>query len=95
MAIHNEIVTLFLGIATLIFILFNKARILKIKNSKILILSYLMMLGGWLCTVLESFVWKVGLNLLEHLGYASSIILFVVWITRHIAYYKADETGGE
>jgi len=76
---ENEIVMLLLGIGVLIFTLNNLSQLKLIPKWRILIWTFHIVLGGWLLTVLESFLWNELLNFLEHTCYAVSSVLMAVW----------------
>lgn len=70
---------LVLGIGVFIILLLNLDHIRKIKSWKILITGYILLLCGWIFTVLEGFFIGKILNFLEHLSYLSSSFLMVSW----------------
>ncbi len=75
----NEIVMLSIGTGVLLFILSNRARLKYLAAYRILIAAFCVMLAGWILTVLEGFFFEWLLNFLEHLCYAVSSLLVVVW----------------
>ncbi len=79
MLMENEVIMLLLGTGVLMFILVNRTYVKKVNNWKILTWGYYILLSGWLFTVLEGFFLEYYLNLLEHICYAVSSVLFTVW----------------
>ena len=75
----NEIVMLSIGMGVLIFILSNRTRLKHLAAYRILIAAFCLMLAGWILTVLEGFFYEWLLNFLEHLCYAASSLLLMVW----------------
>ncbi|HNZ65418.1 MAG TPA: hypothetical protein PKJ10_06235 [Smithella sp.] len=76
---ENEIIMIVLGLATLIFLLFNYNTLKQIPYFKLLFISYGLSTAGWLLTVLEGFFWEDYLNALEHVCYALSMIFLALW----------------
>ena len=81
---ENELVTLIIGIGILIFLLVNFRGMRNIPGIKILAAGFCMLFSGWIFTILEGFFFKNVLNLMEHICYAVSSILVVVWCWRVI-----------
>jgi hypothetical protein len=76
---ENEVVMLVLGIGVMFLILLNRAHLRKIKFWKILFYGYCILLCGWFFTVTEVFLLEQYLNILEHISYAISAVLFMIW----------------
>lgn len=76
---ENEILMLLLGICVFIFIQKNWKRLQNIPESKTLIAGFWVVLVGWLMTVLEGFFLEELLNYIEHICYAGSSLLMVLW----------------
>jgi hypothetical protein len=76
---ENEVVMLLLGVGVLIFILGNLERLKRLPSYKILIVSFSLLLAGWVLTVLEGIFWEKILNFVEHLCTAVSSVLVAVW----------------
>ena len=76
---ENEIVMLFIGAGVLILILKYRSPLKRLPASKLLVAGYYTLLAGWVLTVLEEFFWKGFLNYLEHLCYAVSSLLVLLW----------------
>jgi hypothetical protein len=86
---ENEVVMLFMGIGVFLFIMVNRAYVKKVNYWKILTWGYYILLSGWFFTVLEGFFQEYYLNLLEHICYTVSTILFAVWCWKSA--YRAKE----
>ena len=76
---ENEIVTLLIGAAILVFILANREQMKRIPSAKLLIGAFYALLAGWVLTNVEAYFWKETLNLAEHLCYATGSMCFVAW----------------
>ncbi len=80
MILHeNEIVMAILGMGTLIFIFLNYHQVKRLPSSLTLLSSFYLLLAAWLLTVLEGIFWGEVFNFLEHLFYAVSSVLLLVW----------------
>ncbi|MGB2631251.1 MAG: hypothetical protein WBD24_07200 [Candidatus Omnitrophota bacterium] len=76
---ENEVLMFLLGAGVMIFIISNRQRVRSIPASNILFIGYAVLLAGWMLTILEGFFLEKVLNYLEHISYAVSSILIVVW----------------
>lgn len=76
---ENEVVMLLLGFGILLFITVSIREIKRIYAWNILIFSYLWLLTGWIFTVLEGFFLENFLNILEHVSYALSALIMMLW----------------
>ena len=87
---ENEIVMLLLGFGAFIFTLAYHARIKRIPEWHFLISGFYFILAGWFLTVIEGFFLNNLLNHLEHLSYACSSTLLVIWCWRVILGNKEE-----
>ena len=76
---ENEIIMCVLGLGILTYTLVNKSLFKRIPSSKILLVAFCTVAVGWVLTVLEGFFWYSILNFIEHMCYAASSILTVIW----------------
>jgi hypothetical protein len=76
---ENEVLMLILGIGVLIYIILNISQIRRIKSHNILLAAYFLLLSAWLSTVLEGFIAEKYFNFMEHICYAASIVLTIIW----------------
>ena len=76
---ENEIVTLLIGIAILVFILTNRQQMKRIPSVKLLVGAFGALLAGWILTNAETYFWKETLNLAEHICYATGSLCFLGW----------------
>jgi hypothetical protein len=76
---------LLLGVGVLILILVNRIRIKRLPESKILVAGFCVLLTGWAMTVLECFFWESFLNYVEHICYAVSSLLVLIWFWKVFA----------
>jgi hypothetical protein len=90
---ENEIVMLLLGVGVLILVLANRIRLKRVPASKILITGFYIFLAGWAMTVLEGFFWEDLLNYLEHICYAGSSLLMVIWCWKVFRGSRKNEVG--
>ena len=79
---QNELVTLVLGMSVLGFFALGRVRIRELPRWGLFLLTYAVLCAGWVLTVLEGFFWPNTLNVLEHICYAVSSILFALWCWR-------------
>lgn len=78
---QNEMVTLFLGLGGLSFILLYRNRLRSaIPHMRLLVLSFLFQLAGWFFTVAETVLWPDLLNGLEHTSRFISLLFLLRWI---------------
>ncbi|MFH1747934.1 MAG: hypothetical protein ABIG44_12940 [Planctomycetota bacterium] len=78
---QNEVVTLILGIGVLVFFI-GRSDLSHIPAWKTFLASYALLLLGWHFTVLEDVCLPEITNLLEHICYATSSIVFAIWCWR-------------
>jgi hypothetical protein len=88
---ENEVVMLILGIGVLFLIIMNLDHIRKIKSWNFLIASYCFLLAGWFFTVLEGFFLENTLNFSEHISYAASSVLLLIWCHKATQKNKQEE----
>jgi hypothetical protein len=79
MLFENEGIMILLGFCVFIFLLLNQKLICHIMAWRLLFASYCCMLSGWIFTVAEGFFLANILNILEHLSYLGSALLFAFW----------------
>ena len=72
---ENEVIMLLLGIAVLIFMQTNRVRLSRLSGWQTLFTSFHILIFTWVLTVLEGFIWREALNIVEHVCYAVSAIL--------------------
>ena len=76
---ENEVITLILGVGTLVFVAFNRRALRRVAHSQILIAALIVTFWGWAFTNLEAVIWFDLINCLEHICYAVSSVLLAVW----------------
>lgn len=76
---ENEIITLILFAALIVFYLFNKRKLNEFPGKKVFLLSSLLLFFSVIFTVLEGFIFENELNLLEHIFKALSALLLIFW----------------
>lgn len=79
---EREVVALLLTVGVLVFLLVNRARIHRLPSSGLLVASFGVLFVGRLLTVLEGFLYRDLLDLVEHVCYAGSAVLLAVWCRR-------------
>jgi hypothetical protein len=79
---EHEILTLFLGILTLAFGISRRRTLAALPDRQLLVAAYLLLLTGWVSTVLEGFFLPEFLNAVEHLSYTAASTLLAVWSWR-------------
>lgn len=76
----NEIIMLVFNLVVLIFVLIYYREFKQIKGFKVLFLSFLLFCIASFCTNMEGFFLERILNVLEHILYAASIIVLLLWL---------------
>lgn len=76
---ENEIVMLFLCTGVLLFVIFNRKKLIKYKKWNMLYMSFLLFFIACVSTVLEGFLFEGIFNHTEHFCYAGSGIVLVIW----------------
>ena len=79
MIASNEAIGLVLAVAVLIFYLWNRPRLRELPAFGVLLAAFFSLLAGLVLTILEGFFLQETLNLLEHVGYAVSALLLMLW----------------
>lgn len=76
---ENEIITLILYAALIVFYVFNVRKLNLFPEKKIFMFSVLILFFSVVFTVAEGYFWENELNFLEHLFKALSALLLVFW----------------
>ena len=76
---ENEVITFFLGLSVLGFIISNRASFNALPEARIICMGFYVLFMGWVLTIAEEFFAKNLFNYLEHMCYATSSILIAVW----------------
>jgi len=76
---QNELITFLVATGVVLFIWFNRRRVVQIPGSAWLLLSYSALYLGWSLTILEGFVLAEIMNALEHVCYMVSSITAAAW----------------
>jgi hypothetical protein len=79
---ESELIRLFLGIAAAVILGMSRGGLKRLSGHKIFIAAYLVLLAGWLFTVVEHAVFPEIFNLLEHAAYVASGVLYLLWCIR-------------
>lgn len=74
-----EIIRLLISLGVLIFLFLRRDQLRVIPFSRLLMTGYLLLVIGWVLTILEGFILPDFLNVIEHICYASSSILLAIW----------------
>lgn len=77
---ENEVVMLLLSLCVLVFIVLNIKSIVKIRHWQILLGAYISLVTASISTNLESYFYSDIYNMIEHISYAISGLLILVWI---------------
>ena len=84
---ENELVPLIIGVGMLVFLLASHIRLREFPGWRLFVGSFCIYLLGWVFTVVEG-IWvgfeaevllSTGFNMLEHVCYTVSSILFALW----------------
>ena len=76
---QGEIIVLLVGLIAFAFILSNRERLKELPAVKLLISGFILLLGGWVFTVVESLAWNNLFNVIEHICYAGSSVMIALW----------------
>ncbi len=87
---EDELIMLSLGIGILIFLLFYRAKIIRIHLWKILVTGFSFLLASWVFTIVEIFILGDLMNFLEHLFNALGILVFAIWCTISVPEIKGS-----
>ena len=79
---ENEVIMLFLGIGVFIFSISFRDKIKRICLWKNLMAGFYVLLVGWTLTILEAFYFEKICNFFEHVSYAVSSIIILIWCIR-------------
>jgi len=86
---ESEIIKLIFGMGVLIYFFLNRKRLLELPYAKLFLTAYLVVLLGWILTVVEGFVYGDIINFFEHLCYTVNSILLCLWC--YLAFIKRDD----
>jgi hypothetical protein len=92
MLYDNEVVMLILGAGVAGFARLNYPHIKRIHSWKWLILSFYLMMGGWLFTILEGFFLEEIFNYLEHISYTLSGLVLAYWCRNILLHNQEAES---
>jgi len=77
---ENELVTLLLGIGTIIFVLAFLPRLRQLPKYRWLLLAVAGQSGAWVFTILETWYYPTLFNGIEHFGYMICSLSLLIWI---------------
>lgn len=77
---QNELVTLLVAIAVLLFVVTNRDALKGLPRARICMSSFLCLVMGLTFTVLEGLFWAAVFNFLEHACYFASSIFLAGWV---------------
>jgi len=75
----NELFTVVLGLAALVFFVAHRRAFRRLPDSPLLLAAYGSLFLGWIATVVEGFAWPTVFNIVEHSFYAVSGVVFGWW----------------
>lgn len=76
----DEVIILALGIGALLFMLSRGERLKALPNTSLFLSSFVVLLIAWVLTILEDIFLRDVMNTLEHVGYAASTVLLMLWV---------------
>jgi hypothetical protein len=85
----DEAVILITGLAVFFFFLSKLEKLKAVPYLGLFFAAYVVLLAGWVLTILEDLFLRETMNLLEHAAYAGSTVLLLLWIG-----YTFLTTGG-
>jgi hypothetical protein len=74
-----EIISIILTMGLLGYLVLNRNRMVRVPSHRLLLLTFSLMIAGWIFTVLEEVVFHDLLNLLEHIVYTLGAFSLAVW----------------
>lgn len=77
---ENEIVTLVLAFAVVLFAGIRRRELDDLPRVGLLRLAFLAFLCSWVATVAEGFFWPTALNIVEHAAFAAGTLLLAWWL---------------
>lgn len=88
---ENEVAMLLLCLGVFIFIITKRRECKRIPCWALILASFCMFFAAAICTVAEGVIFKVSLNILEHVFYMSSSFMLLLWAWTVFRYRKGDE----
>lgn len=78
---ENELIRLLLGIGAFIFVLLNWSKLKRLPVWHALLGAFGLLLIGWMLSIVQGFVWRHALHLLEHACYAggAGLVAMCCW----------------
>lgn len=89
MVYENELAMLFIGMWVLFYI--RKVRFTDIPESGLFLAGFFCLVLSWCFTILESFIFPDILNFLEHLCYALSSFILMLWYLKNYVIGKKTQ----
>lgn len=77
---ENEIVTLFLAFAVVLFAGLRRRELDEVPRVGLLRCAFLAFLTSWVATVAEGFLLPEALNLVEHAAFSAGTLLLAWWL---------------
>lgn len=77
---EREVITLFLGVFAAVLARQNIRSLVHLPAVRVLLATGMVLLCGFVVSILESLFWADGFNVLEHAAYGSSSLLLAVWV---------------
>jgi hypothetical protein len=78
----DEVIILALGVATAVLALSIRSRLKGFPLFGVFASSYIVLLAGWIFTILEDLLFREAMNMIEHFCYSASAFLLAVWCWR-------------
>jgi len=76
---QNEVVTLVLGVAALVFVRLYYSQIRRLPCACVVVAALCVSMVGWVATNVEALVWGKFFQVVEHLCYGCCGVLVAVW----------------
>jgi len=88
---ENEVAMLLICIGVFIFIITKRGDYKRVPHWKLILTSFYMFFGAVILTVVEEYIFKNVLNILEHLLYLCSSFIILLWCWVTFRYDKGGE----
>ncbi|MFX1274601.1 MAG: hypothetical protein ACFFBP_17705 [Promethearchaeota archaeon] len=76
---ENEVITFFLCLGALSFVVITYVRLKTFPKLRVIIVSFILFSLGWFFTIIEGIFFEEISNIIEHLCYLSSSIILGLW----------------
>ena len=87
---ENEVIMLILGIGILSLISVYRSKIKRVFAYETILIAFYLLIASWICTILEDIFFYRIMNLLEHVFFAASAVVTLIWCWRVASRQKQE-----